>query len=96
MGNDPDSDFHLMIALVLIFLSAFVYSKIPEILAFSRLPVVRISTISLIGVSIFVGSYFILKKLELNGIANEIKNQLFKKTDGSVFCGFEKGTPSTP
>lgn len=92
MGNDPDSDFQLMIALVLIFLSAFVYSKIPDILAFSKLPVVRASVISLTGVSLFIGSYFVLQKIELNTLSKGIKNQLFKKTDGSVFCGFEKGT----
>lgn len=92
MGNDPDSDFQLMIALVLVFLSAFVYSKAPEIFAFSRLPVVRFSIISLIGVSLFISSYFVLQKIELNTLSKGIKNQLFKKTEGSVFCGFEKGT----
>ena len=92
MGNDPDSDFNLMIALVLVFLSVFIYSKIPQILAFSREPVVRTSTIAIFGVILFIGSYFLFKKIEINAIANGIKNQLFRKSEGSVFCGFEKGS----
>ncbi len=92
MGNDPDSDFNLMLALVLVFLSAFIYSKTPQILAFLREPAVRTATIAFFGVILFIGSYFLFKKLEIKSIASGIKNQLFRKSEGSVFCGFEKGS----
>ncbi len=95
MGNDPDNDFNLMLILVLVFLAAFFYSKIPLILAIAREPMVYNSAIAIFGALLLTGSFFVFKKIETKVITDRIKNQLFHKSEGSVFCGFEKSSKKT-
>ena len=92
MGNDPDNDFNLMILLVLVMASFFIYEKLPDLLALLNKGEVKAAIISVITVSIFLISYKALTTIEKWKQRQKVKNQLYKQTVDSSFCGFEKGS----
>lgn len=92
MGNDPDNDFNLMILLILAVISLGAYEKLPDILIFLNKSEVKIFALSVIALLLFFVSYKILASFEKWNLSKNIRNQLYKRSKESSFCGYEQGS----
>lgn len=92
MGNDPDYDLNFLILIILAGFSLFVYEKIPIVLNFLDSTQGKLVSVAFFIAASILAVCFGKKRISQKRKETQIKNQIYKPSKESTFCGFEMKT----